>query len=392
MPDEPKKVRGVYENPKGSEIWWIQYFEHGRRRRERVGRKSDAIKLYQKRKTQILQGDKLPELQRKRVSFGELHDDVLTYAREHGRVLRNYQSKADLLRPAFAPRAAEEIKPEEFSRWIARRDTGPASFNRYRSFLSLCYREGIRHGKVGTNPARNLTLRSESRGRKRFLSREEYDRVLAAIRAMPFQATRGQALERAELRRRLRAAAFIVSVHTGMRLSEQFGLRWKQVDFKNREIHLRDTKNGEDRTVPMASVVVDELNALRPAKPTPGGLVFPRLRGGGSAVALRWFGKVLAQEDVAISDYTWHNNRHTFCSWLAIAGCSLRTIQDLAGHKDIAMSARYAHLSPDHKRAEIERLVIGGGPRIVPKPAELPENVTVLQTPSATRTAIGLND
>ncbi len=364
-PKGEKKVRGVYEHPKGSQVWWIQYFEHGRRHRERVGRKSDAIRLYQKRKTQILLGDKLPELQRKRITFGELLDDALVYAREHKRVLRNYEGKADLLRPVFGLRTAEEIKPEEFSKWIARRGAGAAAFNRYRSFLSLCYREGMRHGKVTANPARLLVLKAESRGRKRFLSREEYDKILAAIRLQPFQATKGKALDRALLRRRLRVAAFIVSVHTGMRLSEQFGLRWRHVDFANREIQILDTKNGEDRTVPMASVVFDELTAIRPGKVSRNDLVFPRRRGGTEAVAVRWFRQVLRDEKVGIEEYTWHNNRHTFCSWLAIGGSSLRTIQELAGHKDIAMSARYAHLSPDHKRTEIERLVTGGRPNVL---------------------------
>jgi len=38
-------MRGVYENPEGSGIWWIHYYAAGKRHREKVGRKSDAIKL-----------------------------------------------------------------------------------------------------------------------------------------------------------------------------------------------------------------------------------------------------------------------------------------------------------------------------------------------------------
>ena len=43
-------MRGVYEKPEGSGIWWIHYYAAGRRHREKVGRKSDAMKLYQARK------------------------------------------------------------------------------------------------------------------------------------------------------------------------------------------------------------------------------------------------------------------------------------------------------------------------------------------------------
>jgi hypothetical protein len=54
--------------------------------------------------------------------------------------------------------------------------------------------------------------------------------------------------------------------------------------------------------------------------------------------------------------YVWHSNRHTFCSWLAIAGVPLKTIQELAGHKTIAITAQYAHLCPDHKQSEVEKI------------------------------------
>ncbi len=40
---EVEKVRGVYEYPKGSGVWWIHYYDHGRRHRERVGPRKLAI-------------------------------------------------------------------------------------------------------------------------------------------------------------------------------------------------------------------------------------------------------------------------------------------------------------------------------------------------------------
>jgi hypothetical protein len=53
--------RGIYERPEGSGIWWILYYVGGKRRRERVGRKSDAIKLISRGKPIALAGRKLPE-------------------------------------------------------------------------------------------------------------------------------------------------------------------------------------------------------------------------------------------------------------------------------------------------------------------------------------------
>jgi len=48
---KPKPIKGVYEHPVDSGIWWINYYVGGRRHREKVGRRSDAVTLYQKRKT-----------------------------------------------------------------------------------------------------------------------------------------------------------------------------------------------------------------------------------------------------------------------------------------------------------------------------------------------------
>jgi hypothetical protein len=47
---------------------------------------------------------------------------------------------------------------------------------RYRAFVSLCYREGIRNGKVRSNPARLVRQRPENNGRIRYLSHAEFGR------------------------------------------------------------------------------------------------------------------------------------------------------------------------------------------------------------------------
>ncbi|HJY82899.1 MAG TPA: tyrosine-type recombinase/integrase, partial [Candidatus Binatia bacterium] len=39
-----------------------------------------------------------------------------------------------------------------------------------------------------------------------------------------------------------------------------------------------------------------------------------------------------------------------------MAGVDIRTVQERMGHKTIAMTLRYTHLSPDHKRKAMEAL------------------------------------
>jgi len=63
---KPKSIKGVYEMPAESGIWWINYYIEGRRFREKVGRRSDAITLYQRRKTDARMGVKMPEVRARR--------------------------------------------------------------------------------------------------------------------------------------------------------------------------------------------------------------------------------------------------------------------------------------------------------------------------------------
>jgi len=166
-------MRGVYQKPEDSGIWWINYYAAGKRHREKVGRKSDAIKLYQLRKADVIAGRKLPELRdSKVVRFSELIDDVLEYVADHKDV-RSYVSKAEIVRKAFGSRPAAEITPQELERWLRSHCKTPATTNRYKAFISLCYREGVHNNKTTINPARLVRHRREGVGRLRFLSREE---------------------------------------------------------------------------------------------------------------------------------------------------------------------------------------------------------------------------
>lgn len=339
---QPNPVRGVFERPKGSGVWWVNYYLRGKQHREKVGRRSDAIALYQKRKADARRNLNLPELRPgKEITFGDLASATVNYARAHLRAFRGYEIKEGILKEPFGSRPVMDITPAEIDAWLTKHCMTPATANRYRAFFSLSFRLGMENGKVTANPARLVRRRTENNGRLRFLSRKEYDKLSAVIRR----------------KYSAQHPAFVVGVYTGMRWSEQFTLTWEQVNLKNRVIHLPRTKDptgneARSRNVPLNSIALAAMKeqwGRVPHKPTDS--VFP----GAGDYCRFWFKPSL--KAAKIRGITWHNLRHTFCSWLAMAAVSIKEIQELAGHKTITMTARYMHLAPQRIVTASERMV-----------------------------------
>ena len=61
---------------------------------------------------------------------------------------------------------------------------------------------------------------------------------------------------------------------------------------------------------------------------------------------------------VGITDFRFHDLRHTWASWHVMSGTSLQELMELGGWKSYEMVLRYAHLAPEHlanAAARIER-------------------------------------
>lgn len=333
-------ARGVWEKVPGSGIWWIHYIDaEGKRHREKVGRKKDAIRLYHQRKADALAGRKLgkPLRQRER-TFQDLADNAIEYAKKHKANPEDDEQKIGILTQEFGDRPASSLTQQELAAFLESRRTSPATFNRYRATLSMIYREAIRNGWTDRNPARLIRAKREENGRIRFLSDAEEVKLRKVINAeYPIRYLN----------------EFEIALHTGMRRSEQFSLAWDQVSQEASRIHLLKTKNGSDRTIPLNSVSRTALerqhaisgNAER-VFITEDGKPFIR------KAIRRWFEEAIVK--AGIEDFSWHCLRHTFCSRLVMAGVSLKTVQELMGHKTIQMTARYAHLSPHHLQNAVE--------------------------------------
>jgi site-specific recombinase XerD len=327
--------RGVFQKVPGkSSPWWIRYVDaQGRFRREKAGTKSAAIDLYRKRKNEALEGKKLPEkLRRATVSFAEIAKDALAYSKANKLSYSDDVSRMETLLLWFREYPAEGITAQDIERRFEQQTWAPATMNRQRALLSLTYRLAIRNGKVKENPARQVRHRLENNARIRFLSPEEETRLRAAIEAACPE----------------RIAELEVALNTGLRLSEQYRLRWEDVSFARRTLTIPRSKNGETRHVPLNKAALAALVSLEKgangSEFVCGGAVEPR----------RWFEPVV--QAAGLTAFSWHCLRHTFASRLVMAGVDIRTVQELMGHKTISMTVRYAHLAPKHTLAAVERL------------------------------------
>jgi len=335
MPRKRKPVRGLWEREPGSEIWWIRYRVDGVLKREKVGTHEAARQLLNKRKNEIREGIKMPEnMRHTAVRFKTLCDDILVFSKKHHRDFRSVEIRVKKIAAEFGEKPADKIKPAEIDAWLSRVTKTPATSNRYRALFSLIFREAIRNGKASVNPARLVRQRAENNGRIRFLTDDEEKSLREAIRE----------------RFPEHEAELTISLGTGMRLSEQYTLAWKNIDFERREINLDRTKNGSPRMIPMNDAVVKAMEefARRSTSTSRDALVFPIKN------PKDWFKPAMA--DAEIVNYRWHDNRHTFCSRLAMRGENLKVIQQLAGHKTIQMSARYAHLGEKSLHAAVSGL------------------------------------
>ena len=348
-------IRGVYEKAKGSGVWWIRWTDTaGNKRREKVGRRSDAKTLLDKRKTEKLQQNKLPEIAGRSTLFSGLLDDALEHSQaENGeRSTQELKLKIERLRPEWGSRKVKDITKQEIVRWLStekeKRGWTDTTMNRWQACFSLVFRVAVDNEKIAVNPASRIRRKTQNNQSVRYLTPAEEGRIRAAL------ATRCPSC----------LPAFIVSLHTGLRASEQWSLRWSDIDIERKTLTVRKQKSGKgERHIRLNEVAVDALESIRESTEETG-VPFLNSKGTPMTTHRDWFDP--AVEEAKVSDYTWHKNRHTFASRLAMAGVDIRTIAQLMGHGTIQMSMRYAHLSPDHNQSAVDKLV-GFGMEGTPK-------------------------
>ena len=141
-------------------------------------------------------------------------------------------------------------------------------------------------------------------------------------------------------------------------------LKWENIDFSTRLLHLEQTKSGEWQTVPIneeaRQVLVRRMRLRDEVCPdTP--WVFFHLT---AALNAKIGDRVkdvrkafsTACRRAGIEDFHIHDLRHTFASWLIMNGTPLFEVSKLLRHASVQMTERYAHLAPNHLHNAVDNL------------------------------------
>ena len=324
----------------------------GHRHREIVGRKSDAIALYQKRKTEVREGRKFPErLRRREVLFDVVAADFLAYARANKRSAAHDAQRMRRLLGRWAGRPAEGVTSAEVEalKIDLAATLAPATVNRHLALGKAAYNLALRNEKARGNPFRGVRLLTETNERVRYLIDEEEARLLAAL---------------PEFVRPL----VVVAHEAGLRKGALLGLQWPDVDLRVGAVTVRRDKAGRVLRLPLNSRALEALREVRRWQVQRAREIFRGTReilspfvfctpAGGYLHDLERDYWRPAVEAAGLPGFRFHDLRHSFASRLAMAGVDSLAIEQLGGWRTPRMVRRYVHLAPGHLREAAERPV-----------------------------------
>lgn len=143
-------------------------------------------------------------------------------------------------------------------------------------------------------------------------------------------------------------------MHTGFRRSSMYiDLTCENVDLVGRTLTIVRTKNGESVTLPLNQAAMRAMSLFRSRGDGKGRVVRNEV-GETLNVNAHWFPDAI--RTAGIKDLRWHDLRHTYASRLRQTGTPLGNIAELLGHKGLAISRRYAHLSISNLHEAVARI------------------------------------
>lgn len=209
--------------------------------------------------------------------------------------------------------------------------TSNSTINRYVAMLKKMFNLCVKNKLITENPCIGIKMLREPNYKIRYLTDEEQKQLFNAIKDVDF----------------LNLVKF--ALYTGMRRGEILSLKWENIE--NDFIQILDSKSGKSRKIPK----VGNLKLLLEQIPHENEYVFYNKQTGTRFFDIkRQFSTAI--KNAGITDFRFHDLRHTAATRMVRAGIDLVVVKELLGHANIQTTMRYAHALQDVKANAIELL------------------------------------
>ena len=330
--------------------WGISFIDaHGLQVRRMVSPyKETAERVLRKIETEIVEGKYLDIKKRENILFEDFASEyVKTYVKLELKEHRNEEYFVKRLASEFKGLYLHQIDSLMVRQFMARRlkDIRPASVNREFQVLKGMFNRAIEWDMLhGKNPAVGINNIPQNNSRCRWLTDQEQERLLSYCSG-------------------LTKVLVLIALKTGMRWGEIKALKWTQeprsnyVDFDNGVIFVHEAmaKSQKSRHIPLSNAV---RLALQNVERIPGQeyiFLNPETRKPLGCIK-RSFHTALRR--AGITNFRFHDLRHSFASSLVRNGVDLYVVQKLLGHSTPKMTQRYAHLRQDQLKDAIAKIDI----------------------------------
>ncbi|MAL45641.1 MAG: hypothetical protein CME98_16730 [Hyphomonas sp.] len=210
----------------------------------------------------------------------------------------------------------------------------PNTINKYVNIICHAWRVAKKEWGISVprdNPCDMVTMNRYNDSRDRVLTIEEYQKLL----------------EKAELSNLPQLKDIIeFAYHTGARRGEILRMSRNHVDWNRKVITFYDTKNGEDRTIPLSEKVLSILKKYRF-----GDRIFPI-----SEYRIEKHFRI-ARKRAEITDFRLHDLRACFITNAFLSGLSVAEVSALSGHKSWSELKRYSRIKPEDLLGKVNNIV-----------------------------------
>lgn len=217
----------------------------------------------------------------------------------------------------------------------------PSTVNRYIAAFSKALSVAVKEwGWISENPALKISKPKEGRGRDRYLSLEEKNRLLEACRSSsnPFL-----------------YPIVHLALLTGMRYGEIVKLKWGDINEDLRFVTIHETKNGDTRTIPLTDDMLEVFQRISKLGKTAGQIFTShKLKPTKHPISIRK-SFATALKIAGIDSFRFHDLRHTAASHMAMGGATQGELMAILGHRSPSMTRRYGHYNQNHLEKVMNR-------------------------------------